>query len=175
MNVELKQLYFYTATIRNWNTLLKPEKYKNVLLESWTYLSEKGKIRIYAFVIMPNHIHLIWELLAINGKEMPNASFTKYTAHRFLRQLRVDGSDNLSYFGTNQEDRAYNFWIEKPLPKLLYTPEVIYQKLDYIHNNPCQGKWMLAESPEDYRYSSASFYHTGTSEFQFLCHIGDRL
>jgi len=32
------------------------------------------------------------------------------------------------------------------------------QKLNYIHNNPCQEKWNLANNPEDYKYSSAANY-----------------
>lgn len=37
----------------------------------------------------------------------------------------------------------------------------ILQKLDYIHNNPCNGKWNLANHPCDYPHSSAQFYFTG--------------
>ncbi|MBS1920378.1 MAG: hypothetical protein JST17_09000 [Bacteroidetes bacterium] len=39
--------------------------------------------------------------------------------------------------------------------------EFIKQKLLYIHNNPCSGKWSLCSSPDDYPYSSAKFYITG--------------
>jgi hypothetical protein len=35
------------------------------------------------------------------------------------------------------------------------------QKLDYIHNNPCTGKWNLADCPENYIHSSAGFYYGG--------------
>ncbi len=35
------------------------------------------------------------------------------------------------------------------------------QKLSYIHNNPCVGKWRLADNPVDYAHSSAKFYITG--------------
>jgi hypothetical protein len=69
----------------------------------------------------------------------------------------------------------YQFWKRNSLPIILYTPEVIYQKLDYIHNNPVQGKWMLANSPIEYKYSSAKFYETGIDDFGFLTHIGDRI
>jgi hypothetical protein len=34
-------------------------------------------------------------------------------------------------------------------------------KLDYIHKNPCRGKWNLAASPEEYPHGSAYFYATG--------------
>ncbi len=37
---------------------------------------------------MPNHIHLIWKQLNNNGKEMPQGSFLKYTAHEFLKKLK---------------------------------------------------------------------------------------
>ncbi|MEO6327566.1 MAG: hypothetical protein ABIO55_01470, partial [Ginsengibacter sp.] len=37
----------------------------------------------------------------------------------------------------------------------------IYQKLDYMHNNPCVGKWTLCANPLEYLYCSARFYLTG--------------
>ncbi len=47
---------------------------------------------------------------------------------------------------------------------------MIEQKLEYIHNNPVQGKWMLANDPLGYKYSSARFYENGDKEFGFLFH-----
>ena len=44
------------------------------------------------------------------------------------------------------------------------------QKFDYLHENPCQPHWQLAELPEDYKYSSARFYEDGVDEFGFLTH-----
>ena len=35
------------------------------------------------------------------------------------------------------------------------------QKLDYMHDNPCKGKWNLCTSPADYLHSSAKFYIEG--------------
>lgn len=35
------------------------------------------------------------------------------------------------------------------------------QKLDYIHHNPCKGKWNLATAPIEYEHNSAKFYITG--------------
>lgn len=69
--MELNKMYFYTATILKWQKLLKPDKYKDIIINSLRFLSNKGKIQIHIFVIMPNHIHLIWTMLEMNGKEMP--------------------------------------------------------------------------------------------------------
>jgi putative transposase len=57
-----------------------------------------------------------------------------------------------------------------PLAVEMYSRKVIEQKLDYIHNNPVQGKWMLANSPIDYHFSSASFYELGDKKYSFLTH-----
>jgi hypothetical protein len=42
--------------------------------------------------------------------------------------------------------------------------------LEYIHNNPVQERWNLADSMEEYKYSSARFYETGVDEWGFLTH-----
>ena len=39
--------------------------------------------------------------------------------------------------------------------------EFVWQKLNYMHNNPCTGKWQLAANPIEYIHSSAKFYLTG--------------
>jgi hypothetical protein len=42
--------------------------------------------------------------------------------------------------------------------KVCRNREFIKQKLDYIHNNPCSKKWMLADEPIKYKHSSMRFY-----------------
>jgi len=44
---------------------------------------------------------------------------------------------------------------------LVQTDRFFREKLNYIHNNPCQEKWRLAERPQDYKYSSAANYFLG--------------
>ena len=52
----------------------------------------------YAFVIMPNHIHLIWNMLDLNGKESPAGSFAKFTAHQFQKYLKVKYPEELKKY-----------------------------------------------------------------------------
>jgi putative transposase len=169
-SLEIGIPYFYTATITKWQHLLKPDKYKDVITNSLKYLVEKEKIKVFAFVIMPNHIHLIWTMLEKNGKEMPNASFMKYTGHLFLEDLTKNHPKVLPYFEVDSSTRKHHFWQRNSLPIALYSPKVWKQKLDYIHNNPLTEKWKLADLPENYKYSSAKFYLEGIDEFGFLTH-----
>jgi putative transposase len=73
--MELGEVYFWSNTVKDWKHLLKQEKYKQLIINCLKELVDKKLIAVYAFVIMPNHIHLVWELLSKNGNELPNASF----------------------------------------------------------------------------------------------------
>lgn len=173
-SMEIGFVYFYTATILNWKKLLESDKYKAIIVDSLKHLVDKKKIKVYGFVIMPNHIHLIWEMLAKNGREMPHASLMKHTGHLFLEDLRENHPQVLPFFVVDSSTRMHHFWQRNSLPFLLNNEKTLLQKLDYIHNNPMQKKWNLAIRPEDYQYSSAKFYIDGTDEFQFLTHWQDR-
>ena len=71
----LNEVYFWTATVVNWKRLFAQDKYKQVIIDSLKYLVEKQKPIVYGFVIIPNHIHVLWELKELNGKEKPHSSF----------------------------------------------------------------------------------------------------
>ena len=74
---------------------------------------------------------------------------------------------------SNKKDRKYQFWKRDPLAISITSKKALLQKLDYIHNNPVQEKWKLADLPENYRWSSAAFYLTGKDEFGFLTHYDE--
>ncbi|MGL1889362.1 MAG: hypothetical protein OCD76_22800 [Reichenbachiella sp.] len=69
-----------------------------------------------------------------------------------------------------KRDRQYQVWQRNPLAVELYARHVVEQKLDYIHHNPLQGKWMLASSPLEYEYSAVLFYENEDSKYSFLTH-----
>jgi hypothetical protein len=56
--------HFFTATILDWKKLLKPDKYKNIIIDSMRFLVTNQQVVIYGFVIMINHIHFIWQMKA---------------------------------------------------------------------------------------------------------------
>ncbi len=173
-SMDFGKAYFYTASILHWKNLLKSDKYKEVVMESLRYLVRKDKIKVYGFVIMPNHVHFIWEMLEANGKEMPNASFAKFTGHQFLEDLRENHPHILPFFRVDSTTRTHNFWQRNSLPIYLFDERILIQKLNYIHNNPLQEKWSLVDLPEQYHYSSAQFYISGKDEFNVLTHWKDR-
>lgn len=168
--IDIGGIFFWTATINNWNHLLKEEAYKQVIIDSLANMSERGLIDVFGFVIMPNHIHLIWRTNKMNGKETAQGSFLKFTAHQFKRLLQQDPV-TLSKYAVNASNKKYEFWQRDSLAIDLYKRAVMLQKLHYIHMNPLAPHWQLAIDPADYFWSSAKFYERGINEFAFLKNI----
>lgn len=161
---------FFTATILEWKPLLEDNTFKDIIIKSLLFLSNENSIVVYGFVIMPNHIHLLWQIQDGYNRDKVQMRFLKFTAQQMKFRLLDTQSDKLQSFRVNAKDRQYQFWERNSLSIDLWSPTVFMQKLDYIHQNPLQQKWQLSEFPEDYKYSSARFYLTGEDEFGFLRH-----
>ena len=89
------KIYFFTATIHKWLPLLAQENNQQLIIDYLKKLSNDGFLTVYAFVLMPNHVHIIWQQNKLNGKETPQGSFLKYTAHEFLKKLKLSGQSKI--------------------------------------------------------------------------------
>ena len=165
-HIDKGEIYFWTATINQWRHLLKKDEYKDIIIESLQYLSDRGKIDVFAFVIMPNHLHFIWQVIELNGKESPQGSFLKYTAHMFKKMLRLENPLELAAYKVEAENKNYEFWQRDSLAIPLFNRKTALQKLKYIHNNPLAEHWQLARHP--CKYSSAKYYELNEKNFPFL-------
>ena len=157
---------FYTATIFEWKHVLANDKHKDFIIESLQFLVNDKRIILNAFVIMSNHIHLIWQPTFSFTLSDIQASFMKYTAQQLKRSLINDNSTLLEELKVNKYDRTYQVWKREPLSIELRTNEVFIQKLEYIHYNPVRAG--LCINPEDYYYSSARFYYDGNDSIKMF-------
>lgn len=159
---------FFTATILDWKHLLKGDNYKNIIITSLKFLADEKRVNIYAFAIMSNHIHIIWQPLRPYSLTQIQTSFMTFTAKYIKQKLRHDNPDLLETFRVNKYDRTYQIWKREPLSIELFTEKTFAQKLNYIHRNPVVAG--LVNFPEEYKYSSALFYHSGVDEFGLITH-----
>jgi REP-associated tyrosine transposase len=162
---------FYTATIIEWKQLLKQDKYKQIILEALQFLVSDKRTQLYAFVIMSNHFHLIWQPLGDNTPQTIQHSLMTRTAQQIKADLGKNHPQVLPHFKVNVKDRSYQFWERNSLGVELFSNEVFMQKLDYIHYNPVKAG--LCKLPSEYHYSSAKFYETGIDDFGILTHCNE--
>ncbi len=101
---------FFTVTIYEWQPVLADDQYKEIIIESLQFLVTKKRIELNAFVIMHNHIHLIWQALNDFTPSAIQASFMKYTAQQIKRSIIKNNPDILASFKVNKYDRDYQIW-----------------------------------------------------------------
>ncbi len=102
---------------------------------------------------------------------MFTVTFLKYTAQQIKADLQKNYPEILAQLKVKSKDRKYQLWKRNALSIELISDKVYQQKLDYIHYNPVKAG--ICNLPEQYRYSSASFYEQNKTEWEFLTHFNE--
>ena len=106
---------FYTASIIKGKFLLNSDRHKLILIESLQYLVKENRVIIYGYVIMDNHIHIVWKPTKLYSLQHTQLSFMKFTAQRLKRELQNNNSIYLDDFYVEAKDRKYQFWKRNPV------------------------------------------------------------
>ncbi len=171
MKLEPHHVQFFTAVCTDWLHLLESEGAKDIIIKALHYQVKVGHVKVTAFVIMPNHIHIIWRIQNDYRLEDVQRDFLKSTAKELISLIKErNGHQGLEEIYVGLKDRTFQVWKRNSMSIDLIHEWFFRQKFDYLHNNPCQPHWQLASLPENYKYSSASFYESGKDEFGFLTH-----
>jgi putative transposase len=157
-------LYFITATLLGWKQLFAEAAYARIVLDSLDWHRRHGHWALYAYVLMPNHLHAIIKPRGEHSISSVLQSLGSFTAHAILARLRDDRRQGLLTFFAQRQDRdagkSHQIW--QPIQaKNIYSVAFLRQKLEYIHNNPVAKQWRLAQDRTAYVYSSACFYDKG--------------
>lgn len=54
----------------------------NIIIDSLSYLTNAERVKVYPFVIMDNHFHLIWQIVGDHTKEDVQRDFLKFTGQQ---------------------------------------------------------------------------------------------
>ncbi len=162
---------FITITCLEWKRVLKDDRFKDIIISSLSFLSNTKRVTIYAFVLMQNHIHLIWRIHREHRREIVQRDFLRFTSKEILSVLKNENSPLQKALSVKAKDRKYQVWERNSRKTPLYSATMIWQKINYIHLNPVRAG--LCEGPEDYTYSSAGFYLYGSRRWDFLVHVND--
>lgn len=133
-------------------------------------MKDKYNNRVHGYVIMPNHLHLLLKITA-KSPALPTLiqNAKRFLAYDIIELLKNDKRfETLDFFKENARTKfnAKHKVFENGYDCLLIqTYKFFMEKLNYIHNNPCQEKWQLAEKPENYKYSSAANYILGRGHY----------
>lgn len=156
--------YYLTLTIVGWIDVFTRENHKNAIIESLRYCIKTKGLNVYAYCLMTNHLHLI-----VNCNEPNNLSdvirdFKRHTVKAIIRQITNEPESRREWMLQLFEDEAdktkrnkiYKFWQTGNHAIELYSEKFVWEKINYIHNNPVKEKYV--KEPYEWIYSSASNY-----------------
>lgn len=154
--------YFVTSTVVGWIDVFTRSRYADVLIDSLRYCQQSKNLDVFAYVIMPSHIHLVVRNLD-NKLSGIIRDFKSFTAGRIIQMVKNTKGESrkewlLHMFQYHarfkNQNKKYQFWQKTSYPIELFTPKMIDQKINYIHMNPVAAG--LVNQPEYWAYSSAS-------------------
>jgi len=155
---DTNNIYYLTSSIVQFIPIFVDSNVFNIMIESLNFYRINKNMRIYAYVIMDNHFHLIAQSDSLSN-DMKNIK--RFTAREIINYLELKQKswalNQFSYWKKqHKKDSNYQIWQEGFHPQQIISDEMMTQKIIYIHNNPV--KRGLVSKAEDWIYSSARNY-----------------
>jgi putative transposase len=150
--------HFMTCTVVGWLPVFTRPDCVKIVMDSWQFLQDKGRLTLFGYVVLENHLHFI----AANQELVKEVSnFKSFTARKIIDWLSEHGEESLlqqlaAEKSSYKVDRSYQFWQEGSHPKQIFDEEMMQQKMEYIHYNPVKRGYV--DEPAHWRYSSARNY-----------------
>jgi len=138
-----------TLTVKNWYYIFDRYDRWDILVDSLQYCKLNKDLKLYGFVFMLNHIHLIVHSTNIAGFIR---DFKRYTSKKIIENIRKTEPNVLTLF--QKENSQYQLWTKTNIPKKIESEKFFLQKLNYIHENPVRKSYVL--KPEHWYWSSVN-------------------
>ena len=150
--------HFMTSSVVAWLPAFSYPDIANIVLDSWRFLQRERDVTILAWVILENHIHWIGAAPQLARRV---TEFKSFTATSILKTMKTKGMktllQELAYYKLRHKvDQEHQLWQEGSHPQIIESAEVMWQKIEYIHNNPLRRGYV--DDPTHWRYSSARSY-----------------
>jgi len=137
----------------NKQKILRKDEDKQAFLETLAKYRERFKFKLYAFVIMPNHVHLV-----INAQSRINIS-------KIMQAITLSYSQKFR----NKYGHTGYVWQGRFKSSVIESDQYVKACINYIHNNPVRAE--LVSNTKDYQFSSHHFYHSGVNPISSLINI----
>jgi len=160
-------VYFITSTVVDWIDVFTRDIYRDILLDSFRFCQKNQNLQLHAWVLMPNHFHLICSFINNADPGLGIRNIKSFTAMKIIDAIIKNPHESrkewmLDLFEKNgqrmKSNFRFQFWQHENQPTLLDTKEKYNQRLVYLHENPERAGFV--KQPQDWKYSSAIDYYT---------------
>ena len=163
-------IYFVTATIVDWVDVFTRDVYRDVLMDSIRFCQQNQGLKVYAWVLMTNHFHLICSTTDEKGIGMALRNIKSFTAMKLIdaiinnpkesrKECMLDIFEKNGIASTN--NHRFQFWQVGNHPILLDNDTIRFeQRSQYLHENTVKAGFVML--PQEWKYSSAIDFYVGS-------------
>jgi putative transposase len=148
--------YFVTSTILDWMPVFRDEKYCRIIIDSLEYCRKFKGLKLYYYVIMPDHIHAIISSEKNRIVDIMR-DFKRFTS-KSISSLAEDEETQFVLrkfrkYADKDKNCKYRVWQSGFHPQAITSDDMLNQKMEYIHQNPVVAGYVKEDI--DWKYSSA--------------------
>ena len=148
---------YLTAVANNRLPVFRTDALASIACNALSEARTSGGFSIYAYIIMPDHLH------AITDSTLKPSKVLQYIngiiSRRVIDHLK-EGGHNASLRKLQRESGSrghkYSLWEHHTNVMPIFSEDMLMQKVNYIHQNPVAAA--LVERVEDYQWSSARIW-----------------
>ena len=157
-------IYFISFATVLWIDVFTRNEYKEELIKCWQHCQEKKGLEIYAWCIMPSHVHML-----IRSVDKPLEGIVRdmksYTSTQLRKLIKEHGQENRREWimwmmeregKRNGNNKDWQFWQQHNQPIEIVNQKMYDEIVWYIHQNPVVSGF--AYEPKQWIYSSAKGY-----------------
>src|SRR5438132_8015062 len=166
--------YYLTSVAKDRLPVFRSDQLKLIVCAALDEARQSGKFALYAYVIMPDHLHIITDAILSPSKTLQ--FINGITGRRIIDHLKEhQHEDSLKKLRHEIRPRHYSYslWDHHPDARLLLTEKMLMQRVHYTHQNPVRANFV--KQPEEYRWSSIRFWSGGILEDEPLRMDIDRI
>jgi REP element-mobilizing transposase RayT len=164
-----------TLTVVGWADVFTRKNHKEVIVNALNHCKENKGLIIFAYCLMSNHLHLIANCNEPFLLKDAMRDFKKFTAKKILEQIETEPESRREWLlnlfaesaSSSKKHKNYRFWQEGNHAIELFTEKFVWDKINYIHNNPVEAGFV--KEPQEWIYSSATNYYGLESILEVEC------
>lgn len=154
------QVHFITTNAFRRMPIFSDVDYCKIVIQKINFYREKYDFKLIGYVIMPDHVHLLVQPLPRQNISDIMRDLKRSTATEIINRLKGENKIELlkclrlPYI----KNRNYSFslWQRRFIDFNIFSEKKLYEKLEYIHNNPVKNE--LADNLSNWKFSSYKNY-----------------
>jgi putative transposase len=145
--------YYLTSVAKDRLPVFRTDEIKLIACTALDEARKSGGFALYAYVIMPDHLHVITDSILPPSKTLQFINgITGRRIIDYLKEQRYESSLAKLQHEIRPRRYGYSLWDHHPNARLLLSESMLMERVNYTHQNPVRAG--LVSHPEEYRWSS---------------------